>query len=291
MRLLFALLLSALVTSRAEAGEVCVSFFAAQSQTFPARKALTVFKGVERPCVSILLDSFGVSNRFFRLYRALPQPVKVLQVHVTNQSCVRLGRCQPREAVRSPEQMPRRARRAARICERFGFECFGTPGLEDGWSNEKAEAMTCAMREVFPYDIFRNPLGREARRFSSRCAHGLELHDLESKFDERACLFNNDGFDIDFGSRRRPLDGAVTAAEMLNRFERYRRDGCNLSLWWNNQGARNGKFLPPRRRIIEIYRRDILGVNFFLRRLQYEKNPRCAKGGVRCLSTRCNDRC
>lgn len=254
---------------------MCASFFAAQAKSFPVKRALRVFDGMERPCASVLLDSFGTSNKFFRLFRALPQPVKVLQVHVTNQSCVRLRRCQPGEAVTAPEEMRRRAKRAARLCERFGFECIGTPGLEDGWTNEKAREMTCAMREVFSYEIIRNPLGVAARNHSSDCADGIELHDLKSVFDKRSCFFNNDGVDVDLGSRRRPLDGSISAAEVLSILERYKRNGCDVSLWWNNQGARNlGKFTPPRRRPIKIFTRDLLSANFILRELQNEKSIR-----------------
>ena len=280
MRLLFVLLV-ALWPMRGATEEICVSYFAAQSPRFKVAKAMRVFKGLERPCASILLDSFGVSNRFFRAFRALPQPVKVLQVHVTNQSCVRLGRCQPGEAVRSPKEVRRRAERAARLCRRFGFHCLGTPGLEDGWTNRKAKAMTCAMREVFPYAIFRNPLGVEARRFSSHCADGIELHDLDSQFDERPCLFNNDGFDVDFGSKRRALDGAVSPARLFDSLERARRGGCNVAIWWNNQGARDlGSFVEPRRRALELYSGDILAVNYILRRLQDENDNRGSQGGV-----------
>jgi hypothetical protein len=287
--LLFVLLV-AVFPVRVEAEEVCASFFAAQSQRFPVQKAMRVFNGVKRPCASILLDSFGVSNRFFRAFRALPQPVKVLQVHVTNQSCVRLGRCQPGEAARTPEQVRHRAKRAARLCERFGFECFGTPGLEDGWSNKKARAMTCAMKEVFSYAIFRNPLGREARAFTSACADGVELHDLNSEFDRRPCIFNNDGFDVDFRSGRRPLRGAITPADLFGAVKRARDNHCHISIWWNNQGARDGRFIPPRHRSFKLFGGDILTVNYILRSLQNEKDSRCAQSGVRCLSTKFNAR-
>lgn len=285
IRLLFVLLVS-VIPLRVEAAEVCVSFFAAQSQRFQIEKALRVFDGIERPCVSILLDSFGVSNRFFRAYKRLPQPTKVLQVHTTNQSCVRLARCQSKEAVRDVDRMKRRAKRAAWICRHFGFQCFGTPGLEDGWTDEQARVLTCAMREVFPYEIFRNPLGRDARRFRSHCADGIELHDLNSEFDERPCLFNNDGFDVDFGSGRRTLDGAITPTDLLSRIERARDLDCHVSIWWNNQGVRR-PFLAPRLRALPLFGGDILAVNYLLKGLENEKDPRCIKGGVRCLSTRC----
>lgn len=256
-------------TVQAEAmPRLCVDYLAAQAPTFQAGRAMQVFKGIEEPCASVLFNTFGNSRRFIAKMAG-----RGGHIHwkISNQSCVRLNRCEPGDAVRTPRLLKKRAEKVRKLCERYGLSCSGAPGLEDGWTNAEAREMTCAMKEVWPYEILRNPLGRDAGRYRTDCADGIELHDPLSDFSAaRRCHFSNDGFDLAIAGPRWPLPVAFDLSGVRALARTNLQRGCSISIWWNNQGVAAAGFIRPSRRSIRIFYTDIRAVNRLLLELKNE---------------------
>ena len=265
-----------------------MSFFNIQNKRFECSEALAVFRGVRRQAMATLWGSFGESRVCLsRWYRQCTPRRCVQQIHMSNESARRLNRMARGDLLkthsvgrlnRALERGTKKVvaayvRRAEEIRESLGTRPRVTPilslGLEDAYTEAAAARLAYELRKVWPYQISRNPLSENAKDSSD--VDFIEYHGLRlsgARPSERACIFSNDGHDIDLGSQRRILRSAEPASTMFARIRQARKHCDHVFTWWNHQGGadRGGVFIPPRERHSQIYRQDISTLNSFLRR-------------------------
>jgi hypothetical protein len=250
-----------------------ISILAAHSNKFQCRRALRTIRHFEAPAIQTLFGTFGNSmkcvKRFTDQHKDKPHNVAI---NMGNGSCRRFNRCYRGDwlrhmSVQRFERANRRMRPAHRnrvhrrvLNIRHRIEQASNeqtvitlfPELEDNLSNRAYRNLVAAIREVWPYEIYRNSY----RRFGIGGGDGVEFHGVLNG-DLRAahigkCSWSNDGNDIISGPN------SYTEAQMLNRIGTARANNCRIYLWrasW--QGWNPYKFKRPRSRDFEFRKSDI----------------------------------
>lgn len=261
----FILALALLVTSAVQAQELCVDFYALASPKLDCDKVLATFEDVPRPCVAFLMQTFGADYTCLYRFAALPG-VKTVKVIASNQSCCRLNRCEAFDRACGVQQVKDRIVDAAALCSMLssvGINCMISPGLEHAWGAKTQKQIFRFARSIYPGPIVNNPVGNNAKIAITRFSDFVELHAIDSEFKGRACLFSNDGIDVNLSKQRR-FRSSISIPRLLSAFERYKKNCHYLEIWWNNQGARD-RFVRPSRRAFKIYLSDVFRVNSILR--------------------------
>lgn len=265
-----------------------VDYLALQHRDFPARKAMKVFRGVDRPALGYLHGSFGKRmggvKRFIRLNSDKPH---LIRVHLYNAVCVRHRNCAKRElmprwgvddwnralAFPSPSLINKIQKRALEI--RHSLEGIANQNthlvmsiaLEDNLHPEAARELVKIVREVWPYALIRNPM---SPLDSLASADALELHTAHSLLGQGAYTFGStDGASIKFPHRPAATEKALSEGELRD----YLRKGGGrvraLFLWdGRHQGlSKGGTTAAPKPfdRNIVIDTRDITYVRGLLR--------------------------
>lgn len=197
-----------------------VDYLALQHRDFPVRKAMKVFRGVDRPALGYLHGSFGKRmrgvKRFVRLNADKPH---LIRVHLYNAVCVRHRNCARRELMPKwgvddwnrnlalPSQkfikmIQDRALEVRDSLERIANQnthLVMSIALEDNLHPEAARGLVKILKEVWPYAIIRNPM---SPLDSLASADALELHTAHSLLGQGAYTFGStDGASIRFPHR------------------------------------------------------------------------------------------
>ena len=254
---------------------------------------LRAYDGVKKPSLSFLWKTFdrGLGDcpkRFTERFKDKPH---TLSVYLSNETCRRPPRyCEPGREIfahtrygplsRLLERKDRRllgafSRRAGAISAYLGTvanentELVIIYGLEDDWSNKAFRAVKAAVDPMLDTKILkvRNPNGRDAKRYSLGGADFIELHPIESNFRGKACIFSNDGVDVNLGGSYRPLRDPLSVSTMFSAIREAKRACSRTFLWWNNQGV-GERFIVPSKRSYRINKNDIAVINKLLRRLE-----------------------
>lgn len=211
------------------------------------------------------MGTFG--NDYTCLYRFAALPgVKTVKVIATNQSCCRLNRCEAFDRACGEPEIQARIIDASALCSMLGgvgVNCLISPGLEHAWSKKKQERIFRYARGLHSGPLVNNPVGNNANSAITRFSDYVELHALKSDFRGRACIFSNDGIDINL-SKRRQYRSSISVSGLLSAFSRYKKRCDYLEIWFNNQGAGN-RFIRPSRRNFKLYFQDVFRVNAILR--------------------------
>lgn len=254
---------------------VGVAFYALQAfSESQCSKALSVFDGVQTPSMVILWGTFGTRTsclkRYLSTYSNVPH---ILEVHITNNSCLRGGICRRGEVVRGvswrrynrllEEQDPTTTRllkkriyaiaRTIRTLRGPGTRVIFSSGLEDNYTRaayKTVYSLLSAAMTITPFEIVRNPM--RVRPSTNPVADLLEGHRLRPnigpQWDGR-CVVNNDGVDIQFSGR--PRRGEIDWTTLPSFIDPYRERGCLVYLWWAGpQGLGDSRITPKRRRYI-----------------------------------------
>lgn len=254
---------------------------------------LSAYEGVSVPKISFLWKTFdrgrGDCVRAFT-ERFSDRPNYVF-IYFSNETCRRSPRfCEAGREIgahyRSREFSSRLERRDRKVLEQISrrgaaiskfistIESHNSRtviiyGLEDDWTDRAYRVFKRYADRSLPADIqtARNPNAKDALHVSTHGADFIELHPIESNFRNKACIFSNDGADINLGGRYRALNGALSVPRMSRRIGEAQRRCNHAFLWWNNQGIEN-KFIRPSRRSFRIDPKDISVINSILRRLE-----------------------
>lgn len=250
------------ILARAEIG---MSYFAIQHPRFPCREALRVFRGVEHPALAILWGTFGEDNDCLRAwFRQSRNKPHTLEIHLTNEACVRNRRCREGEISGTRRELVKRVRSILKVLLPVKNErtrLLLSTGLEDNFSRREFRRRLKIIRSVWPYEIVRNPLYGEY--FSG--ADLLERHGLYVPI-ARPCVFNFDGHNVGNGNGHGRYRPRVTRSEVRAILSRARR--CDLAFLWeaNSQGLYGGKnFTDPRARSFGISAGDVRHLNELMR--------------------------
>lgn len=293
MRTLLVLLLAfAGMVTRARA-DVGIAYYASSKFTFEqCSHALMGFRGLRYPVFGHLWGTFGNNKACLRRFISKMERRQrwyQVRIYFENDTCYRAGRvCASDELgfgytissfnraleARNPKLLARLRARAERVSA-FLAPYDGSPwldvvivqALEDNFTREAAAVQLETIKEVFPYAIYRNPvMGSSFGR-----ADGIELHDKEARCPTRdpgQCVYNSDGYDIDFGGRERPLDGALSVPGLRTLLIGKQGDFGSILAWWNTQGIVRGKHVPPRRGVPVVARRSVVLVNRLLKEIE-----------------------
>lgn len=278
-----------------------MSFFAAQGFTrSQCTKALKVFDGVQKPCMSILWHTFtkpGGDNCAGRFLEQHKDKRHTLQIHFDNGSGRRLRRLGKYEIERGLSQsrfnrlveqhsehvLSKLRARADEITKWIAenanpnSEILVSTGLEDGYSAKAYRVIAEMLKKTLPQGVLigRNPNETRENRVDTFGADFIELHSLKPKFRKGSsarCVVSTDGYDIRFerGGNGGGNESIVYLPEVRSFFRRYRARGCRVFLWWSapqGRSARESKFIDPRRRTLRVSASDISAVNKIIRRL------------------------
>lgn len=271
----FVLALSGAEAQNAPSPPVGVAYYALQRfSSAQCSKALSVFEGVRTPSMVILWGTFGANNacvaRYLSTYSNIPH---ILEVHITNNTCLRRGICRRGEMIRGvswrrynrllEERDPATIRllrsriyQIARTMKRLrgpGSRILLSSGLEDNYTSAAYETVRSVLRDaltITPFEIVRSPM--RVRSSATPVADLLEGHGraprIGPQWNER-CLVNNDGVDIQFSGvpRRRYIYWSALPGFI----DPYRSRGCLVYLWWPGpQGLGDPRITPGRRQYV-----------------------------------------
>lgn len=266
MRAIFLVLLLACAAE----GQEGVSFLGAPRFT-PAqrRMAIRAFDGLESPTLSFVWEAFGSDLSFVEMFLALHTTgVKVLEIHLTNETCPRSGRYCTRY---DRGHIEARAAAVAAFIEKHKGEALFivTTGLEDDLSTTRYRARVKLLKRVLPpwVRIGRNP---NAQNYDSWGASVIELHgDSPRDLHGRARgAWSNDGADVYLSRARRPACAYITPARLLSGLREAGRHGYYSFAWFQAQGGCTERFIEPRKRRITLFAADIRALNKILREAQ-----------------------
>lgn len=246
------------------------SAYPAMNKRFPCGRFLEVSRYADKPIMAVLYSTFGNNTSCIKKFvHKFRNRSHALEFHLNNETCRRGGRvCFEQElfAKKSPraysatlEQMPTQVRnriqkRVKRILEvsesaNGNTRLLLSLGLEDQYTDKAASQMFLAVKEIWPYEIIRNPVGDRSR---DRNADVIELHAVENIFPaDRLCIWNQDG-----------LEGGLVEAQRL--FKIYRQCLGRLAWTIESQGITT-PFTPPLKRAFVITKRDVKNYGTLLR--------------------------
>ena len=271
---------------------VGVSYYAIQGfSTAQCSKALEVFNEVEHPSLAMLWGTFGRNNdcirRYLGRFSAVPH---TLEIHITNNACLRGRICRRGEIVRgiSPERYSRlleqrdrptisnlryRIREIAvtlKKARNANTRLMLSTGLEDNYSTKAfriVQALVAEAQGITAFEVVRNPM--RVRGVTADHIDRLEGHGFAPKIGSAwtgRCIANNDGDSIVF--RGRASKGQRYVSELPAFIAQYRAQGCLVSLWWANpQGLlpKSGPRITPARRTYILRTDEIEVINGVLR--------------------------
>lgn len=228
-----------------------------------------MYDGVKKPSLSFLWSTFGTSTSCLdRFVKKVGSKAATLQIHASNGSCVRLGRCKAGEVdIRNKGRYQARIKTIKAYTDTLpsNIKPLLSLQLEDNLNHKQAVRALGWAREVWPGQISHNPILRTDKLKGV----SLELHDSIVRSKQKgASIWSNDGIDVDFGKgctlpRCTPL--MRLSRDVLTHY----RSLKHSFIWWNTQGAKDGrKFVEPRKRKISIRSDDVKAVNGLIRRTE-----------------------
>lgn len=222
------------------------SSFAALSPKFPCDEFLRLLESSPRPAMSVLYGTFGDDwtcvHKFEQRFASRP---RLLQVHLSNGSCRRFGRCGEGEidpgaslvSFKNQLRLSDFQRRVVHVKKKLGS--FGENGryvisieLEDNFSNREFSRLFRVVKREWPFWISRSSVTRNSLRGASDY--------VERHGDRVACtsttIWNNDGTPVQ------------TVADYARRTR-----SCFASFLWTPdlQGSESG-FIAPMKRSFRI---------------------------------------
>lgn len=112
------------------------------------------------------------------------------------------------------------------------IDCYINVGLESNISPEAAAIWHGWAREEFPRcKIVWNPL-RRATTIETSKADYIEQHYIDSRFDTKKCIFNNDGCDLSFPTRISSMSSNVRVDENWRKRMLNYADQCSIVYLW-----------------------------------------------------------
>ncbi len=187
-----------------------VSAFAALSPNYPCDQFLSTVVVAEKPAIAVLWGTFGDDLTCLKRFTSLfADRDHLVQVHFSNETCRRKGKCYEgellgglgvkayRESVLNGAALPFIRARALEIAA--NMRAISGPrttlmlstGLEDNYSTEQYQTILNELREVWPYIIVSNPVGGNPR--GEFGADLLETHSKEGRARHPFCVANEDG--------------------------------------------------------------------------------------------------
>lgn len=237
-------------------------------------KAFHVFRGTERPAISILWRSFNSKRpiclkTFIRKYR---HRNPIIEIHATNEAGRRNNRLAKYEylASLSVNELNRRIEtRDKRTLSKYSIliqnilnavapilgqaEVIISTGLEDNYTHKAAKIITKYFRERLPDDIkvVRNPVSHNKGKYF---ADYIELHGMYPEYAKRdPCISSLDGTDIDYDDGGRADKSGISLSQVRGYIKREAKRGCYVFLWWQEQqGITHNGFVEPRSRSFSI---------------------------------------
>ncbi len=256
---------------------VGVAYFAINKFTpSQCRTALSVFKGVEKPFLSILWHGFGTNDSCVEKFLADPRE-KTLLVHPFNTTCThsnRLGTCKNEPDWNDAGIVSHRVDEVYRFFESrrndTKLHLIVSLGLEDTHSLTKARTLTKRVLRPLFFNIARSTLhetqlGRVTGvRFDE--LHGRRFPRAKSS---RPRILSNDGYDV-CSTVRRNRDDCLPPSGVHHLIRNSKRSKDYFVIWWNAQGigGQGDRITDPFSRTIRIYRKDVNAVRNILHAYQ-----------------------
>lgn len=240
--------------------------FAIASPKFDCDSLVSSLKSLKYLHIAWLFNTFGKDYQC--LSRILKDPRLVtLQINLINEPGHRNRRLEPHEflyTVKSPQDFDRLLRsKDARLKRRFEryvsplqdllasrlqsrTRCYINPGLESNVGTLAGRVLVRWTRDVFPFcKIVWNPI---AKTLSARGtgANVVEQHGWNVTFSTNACIFNNDGSDINFPQRKpaavleyekglTPLKNWINAGNPLQSAIEQYANQCKVVYLWTSE--------------------------------------------------------
>lgn len=239
------------------------SSFSGMSEHFPCSRFLKIAKKSENPAMVVLYGTFGESfhciNRFLATFKDRKH---VIEVHFSNESCRKFGRCKQgeffgRDSVKTYNARLIRNKDGVRkkihirteqillgIRPNKNTRLLLSTGLEDRLYVRAWKNLYASIKDIWPYEIIRAPEGNHPQYHRGA---GIELHGPDADYRERKCtVWNQDGFESGL-------------SETARLFSRYSHCGVLFSWTARAQGIHdNRRFIEPLDRDFKISREDIL---------------------------------
>lgn len=265
-----------------------LDYLALQHRNFPVKRAMKVYRGVKNPALGYLHGTFGKRmrgvKRFIRMNRDKPH---LIRVHLYNAVCVRHNNCAPRElrpswgvddwnrALAFPTKRLIKDIQNRVLEVRLGLEKWASENthlamsiaLEDNLHPEAARELTRIVREVWPYELIRNPVSPFE---SVASTDALELHTAHSLLGQGLYLYGSmDGVSVRFPHRKPSTEKFLTAQDIKAFLRRGKGRVKALFLWDGaHQGLSKGGTTSapkPFDRDIRVDSRDITFLRGLLR--------------------------
>ena len=268
------------------------SFLALLHKNFPTKQAMKCFEGIGQPAITFLWGTFGTKKSnlkpFFEMNKDKPH---LVQVYLTNGVCIRKRNCKRGEVCRKDTsskwnrklrkknlilklKLKARVRSVKKTLEKHGNENSRfvlVPQLEDNLTNGAAREFIKIIREVWPYEVVRNPVGNNPYKHLSG-ADALELHHINAPLGGTILYASNDGEDIHFNHRDATLLPSINSKSVRGYLSRAKSSGVRgIFLWaglWQGLRGDSGGAPPPRRRNCEVPSLDTQAINIWLREVQ-----------------------
>lgn len=245
-----------------------VSAFAIQSPAYVSTacdKLGESLKDTERVFLPILYGTFGDSEEcLFRILALSRLKSVIVQVHLSNETMRRrklsqrgegemltyYGIAELNNGLEAHDSLVLDAVRN-RVAEVLEMQrTLATPnsrwilsvGLEDNYTDKAAEVMVNTVREVWPYEVSRNPL----KGVYKAGADFIESHSATKRKGFTVPCFANE-------------DGRINSTRQSNKFLETYQMCLGAALWdKDHQGANpNGKFTLPRKRTFKFTSSDV----------------------------------
>ena len=262
--------------------------------------ALEALNGLPNPAIAVLWNTFGTNNDCLAEYltRFSDRP-HVLEVHISNQVCMRRRSCGPSELLpginsaqynrllenRDPATISKLERRISEIAAFVALHRNPTTtvllsaGLEDDYSSQAYSVVLELLakgRQDTPFKIVRNPV--HIKSPESIAADLLEFHGFLTEVPpswQGRCIVNNDGINVSFTANRR--EGDLPLGEVPARLAKWLKAGCIAFLWWTDPQGLEGVAHnppPPMSRKIILRRSETAGINSLLKAATPLRLPR-----------------
>jgi len=266
-------------------GYLGLALYAATNSRFPCDQALDSLQDVQKPALSILWGTFGNSqscvSKFLSRFK---DRTHLLQIHFSNETCRFNQRCSNDELFpkigwhaygRKLQLMDEETKaviqaRTQTILDTLiplindNTKLVLSIGLEDLYFGTAATNLTAAIKEIWPYEVSRNP---KFRAMNIDYIDYQELHGVQQNFAKNPvkCIVNQDGIDADLGAGAK-LKNAVTKAQIRSWIKKWRASCDAVFLWraeW--QGVSEKYFVKPPRRNFRFPDNDVTTIQSLLK--------------------------
>ena len=264
-----------------------MAFLAIQHKDFPLH-AIRFSDEIEKPCLSFLFKTFGTETSVLKAWvERNAHKDHLLQAYLLNGPCQRKGNCRVGDPWKgkTPGQInklledenPRVIRlvRKRAMALKKTMEDVMLPNtrpvlciaLEDNFTNKAARNVIKTVKEVWPYEICRNPVGFNPNRRKAGAKFN-ELHNDDRAFlgRKRRTIYNLDGTDINFNHREPTINRYIDERQAVA-WGRARRGSFAVFFWSAlHQGIDGDSAIspPPRSRRVRVPVEDINAIKKIL---------------------------